>query len=233
MGEVKAGLLDIVTYDGLPISKGGAHTMRTRQAARGAAMFEEFLAAAVVPAVPVRWEVMALFSERANVVSPIEQALADTLGSPRFSDTWSDGWDVPADRLGDALALFDVKRSPELKAPAYLRPVLMGTVSGVALDPATGSGYVGVSPEACGGFAVDGYGTPLGSVGTRVSLGQYSAKLSLFLSLPGDERLAGATRHVQQHLSFALSEKHWKRWVPTADGYRAKRQGSPLTTLAQ
>ncbi|MFE6735973.1 hypothetical protein [Microbacterium sp. NPDC057650] len=223
--------IDIVTYDGLPISKGGAHSMGTRQAARGFAQFEEFLAASVVTDAEVRWELTAIFSARPAEMSPVEQAIVGALGNRSSRDTVIDGWNVPERKLDDALALLDVKRSPELKAPPHLRVTLMGTVSGVARDPETGRGYAGVSPDACGGFVVDGYRTPLGAVSTRVSLGQHSARLSLFVSLPGDGRLAAAAQHVQQHLPFALSEKHWKRWVPAADGYRAKRQGSPLVEV--
>lgn len=220
---------ELVTYDGLPASKGGAHSLRTRRAASGLETFERFLAACVVEHAPVEWRLVVIHAARPDEVSPFEAAIAERLGGRSARKTVIDSWSVRDEQFAAALDLFDVKRNPALKAPAHLRPTLTGSVTGLAKDPGAGAPYAGISPAECGDFAVDGYGARLGGSTARVSLGQASAKLSLQLSLPGDDRLAVAARHVQEHLPFALSEKHWKRWRLAANGeYRDRREPSPL-----
>ena len=97
------------------------------------------------------------------------------------------------------------------------------------LDPSSGTRYVGVSPEATGGFAVDGYGRTLGVSGVRATFGTTASSLSLWLSFPGDERLADAAAHVQAHVPVRLSAKHWRRWsaARSGNGYRSVRIPSP------
>lgn len=53
---------------------------------------------------------------------------------------------------------------------------------------------------------------------------------SLWLGFPADDRLRDAAAHVQKHLPFRLSAKHWRRWRATKDGqpYRATKITSPL-----
>ncbi|MCZ9329416.1 hypothetical protein [Nocardia farcinica] len=99
------------------------------------------------------------------------------------------------------------------------------------LDPRTGEPHQDVSPETFARFPVDGYGRVLGASGVRASIGTTASSISLWLSLPADDRLAAAARHLQHHLPVRLSPKHWRRWRPTRDGssYRSTKTPSPLT----
>jgi len=100
-----------------------------------------------------------------------------------------------------------------------------------ATAPDAGEPWEGVSPEAFDRHPVDGYGRVLGASGVRAAIGTSASSLSLWLSLPGDERLTRAARHVQEHAPVRLSRLHWRRWRPTRDGssYRSAKIPSPLT----
>lgn len=47
-----------------------------------------------------------------------------------------------------------------------------------------------------------------------------------------DDRSHDAAAHVQKHLPFRMSTKHWRRWSATKDGqsYRASKIASPLVS---
>lgn len=114
-----------------------------------------------------------------------------------------------------------------LAALTYSTPVRL-------LDPDTRTPYPDITPDAFGRFAADGYGRLLGGSGVRATLGTAASSLSLWLNLPADDRLPAGARHLQEHLPFRLSAKHWRLWRPTrsGDSYRATKIRSPIVERA-
>lgn len=100
------------------------------------------------------------------------------------------------------------------------------------VDPATRAPYERIDADTFGRFPVDGYGRLLGASGVRAAFGTTASSLSLWLALPADDRLHDAAAHVQKHLPFRMSTKHWRRWSATKDGqsYRASKIASPLVS---
>lgn len=101
------------------------------------------------------------------------------------------------------------------------------------INPRTGDPYDGVTPDVFGGSPwTDTVLGILGASGVGATIGTSRSSLSLWLSLPGDERLGDAAAHVQENLPFQLSAKHWRRWRLARDGasYRSTKTKSPLAS---
>lgn len=226
---------EIVTYDGLPASAGGAHAMRIRQPERALAAWDRFLADCLRPDVPPVWGMRLLRlgsgEDAASAARAAEDAVSAALGGPSARQRALVEWRLPVDRIGDALQVLVAAGATE-NADTAPQLAMTARVSGGLIDPATGSPYSGLSAEHCGGFAVDGSGRQLGVSGLRGTFGAGSSKLSMWLSLPADARLGGAARHVQEHAPVRLSTKHWRRWTLTRSGssYRSAKLVSPLVS---
>lgn len=227
--RAKPPMPEVVTYDGLPASAGGAHSLRVKRPADAHERVQRFLAACTVPAEPATWT----FSISADGDPAATERLAafagELLGGPRRTQRIRRDWNVPPEAALEVLGAIAAESGATTKYGASLA-TLSQSLPVQLIDPATGDPFAGLSPTAFGGFAVDGYGRRLGVSGIRASYGTAGSALSLWLNLPADERLAPAARHLQDHLPFRLSTKHWRRWQPTRarDGYRSSKLTSPL-----
>lgn len=220
-------LPEVVTYDGLPAASGGAHGLRARRPEAALAQVRAFLDACTVADRDPVWSLVV--SADGDGSADLAETARAALGGPRERTRTGSTWGVAADAVPRALDLV-AAAGPDART-RYGHPLatLTCTVPVRLLDPATGAPSAGVTSEDCGGFAVDGYGRLLGASGVRATVGTSASSLSLWLNLPADDRLVPGARHVQEHLPFRLSAKHWRRWVPTrTGGYRSVRLASPL-----
>ncbi|PMR59548.1 hypothetical protein C1A38_18995 [Verrucosispora sp. ts21] len=223
--------VEVVTYDGLPAASGGAHGLRAKKPRLAWQAVQSFVDACVdpvgAPALTLRlWK-----GGPPDVSEPLRQFAAATLGGPRTQDRTSTAWRVRPDAVDHVLGAIEDAGVAAVTEHGHPLASLVWDAEVRLLDARTGQPYEGVSPQMCGGFAVDGYGRLLGASGVRASVGTSASSLSLWLSLPGDERLAEAARRIQAHLPVRMSAKHWRRWHLTRDGssYRSTRIPSPLT----
>ncbi|RVW07239.1 hypothetical protein EGT67_22015 [Prescottella agglutinans] len=222
-------LPEVVTYDGLPGSAGGAHSLRAKRPDEAFRRLHRFVEACTEP-VSSSWA----FEIAAGGPDPATEQLValatERFGGPRHRARTHTQWNVPFESVDLALdALIAVgpdavtTHGRSLAALTYSTPVRL-------VDPDAGAPYPDITPAACGRFAVDGYGRLLGESGFRATLGTAASSLSLWLNLPADDRLSPGARHLQGHLPFRLSAKHWRLWRPTrsGDSYRSTKIPSPL-----
>jgi hypothetical protein len=223
---------EVVTYDGLPASAGGAHSLRTKNPRTAYASVQAFLDAAVqtIGAPEVSFQLWA--GGPPDVAGRFESFAAARLGGPQSRQRTHTQWRVRSDDVDATLDALSGADSGAVTGHGHPLASLVWNASVALVDPATGSPYEGIDAASFGGFAVDGYGRLLGASGVRASFGTTASSLSLWLGFPADDRLHDAAAHVQKHLPFRLSAKHWRRWRATKDGqsYRATKITSPLVS---
>lgn len=221
---------EVVTYDGLPAAAGGAHSLRTKRPAQALDRVHTFLDACTTPLGAPTWGFQVAAGGAPDETERLIAAATDALGGPRRRSRTHTTWNVRPDTVAAALAVLDAA-GPAVTTYGGALGALTLSAAVDLVDPAHGTPYVGMGADAYGGFAVDGYGRLLGQSGVRATVGTSASSLSLWLNLPGDSRLEAGARHVQDNLSFKLSGKHWRRWVPTraGDGWRSVKLASPLS----
>lgn len=221
---------EVVTYDGLPTSSGGAHGLRARSPETALTQVHAFLDACTVPEVPARWEFQVSTAGDADATATLVAATRDALGGPQQKASTHTSWRVDPTTVSAALDVLAAAGPGAVTRYGHPLASLTCTAPVLLLNPATHVAYPGISPQELGEHAVDGYGRLLGASGVRATLGTSASRLSLWLNLPGDDRLVPGAQHIQEHLPFRLSAKHWRRWRPTrTGGYRSTREPSPLT----
>jgi len=223
--------VEVVTYDGLPAASGGAHRLRTRNPRLAWEAVQSFLDACVLPAGD---PTVTLVVWTGGPPGPSEQLRAfatAALGGPRLQDRARSEWRVRPGAVDTVLAALQNADGDAVTQHGHPLASLVWDAQVRLLDPRTGEPHQDVSPETFARFPVDGYGRVLGASGVRASIGTTASSISVWLSLPADDRLAAAARHLQHHLPVRLSPKHWRRWRPTRDGssYRSTKIPSPLT----
>ncbi|MGG7100107.1 hypothetical protein [Rhodococcus sp. 24CO] len=218
-------LPEVVTYDGLP---SGAHSLRVKRPDDAFQRLQTFLEACTEPVSLPSWT-FEIYKGGPPVPTEQLSAIATELcGGPRHRSQTHTQWNVPPGSVNEALdALVDsdavTTHGRSLAALTYSAPVRL-------IDPNTRVPYPDITPDAFGRYAVDGYGRILGESGMRATLGNAASSLSLWLNLPADQRLSPGARHLQDHLPFRLSAKHWRLWRPTrsGDSYRSNKIPSPI-----
>ncbi|MFT4082336.1 MAG: hypothetical protein QM638_07095 [Nocardioides sp.] len=231
----QAPAAEVVTYDGLPASAGGAHSLRTKRPDAAWGRVREFLDACTRPTAGPVLAFQVWSGGPAAAAERVASAATERLGGARTRASTHTEWGVRAD---DADAVTDVLAILAAAGPGAVtkhgNPLasLVVTADVRLIDPATGAPDEDITPDAFGRFCVDGYGRMLGASGVRATIGTTASSLSLWLAFPGDDRLPGAAAHVQEHLPFRLSAKHWRRWRRTRDGggYRSAKIPSPVST---
>ncbi|UOR01570.1 hypothetical protein MUN77_15810 [Leucobacter allii] len=221
---------EIVSYDGLPAASGGAHGLRAKNPRAARERVDAFLAACTVGAEP-RWDLRIARGGPVPLREGLRAFAVACFGGPARSGAEGETWRVPASLAPEALErLSAADLAGAVNAHGQSLAVLSAQASVRLRDPGTGLADAGVTPEACGGFAVDGYGRLLGASGVRAAYGTSGSTLSLWLCLPGDARLEAAAVHLAAHAPVRLSAKHWRRWIPLrgAEGYRSRRIPSPV-----
>lgn len=225
-----AELREVVTYDGLPASAGGAHALRSKDPRTAWGQVQRFVGVAVelVSEPAVAFELWS--GGPPDIVSALEAFAAEHLGGPQSRQRTRTAWRVRADAVEDVLGTVSEAGPRAVTAHGHPLASLVWSAPVALVDPATGRTYAGIGAEEFARFEVDGYGRVLGTSGVRAAIGTTGSSLSLWLAFPGDERLHGAAAHVEAHLPFRLSTKHWRRWRATRDGqsYRATKSPSPL-----
>ncbi|MGW6655869.1 hypothetical protein [Rhodococcus sp. NPDC055024] len=218
-------LPEVVTYDGLPASAGGAHSLRAKRPDRAFECLRTFVESCTEPVSLPSWT-FEIYKGAPQVPTEQLSSLATELfGGPRHKAPTHTEWNVASGSVNEALDAL-VAVGPEA-VTAYGRSLAALTYSARVrlLDPDTSAPYPDVTPDAFGRFAVDGYGRLLGDSGIRATFGNAASSLSLWLNLPADDRLSPGARHLQDHLPFRLSTKHWRLWRPnrSGDSYRSNK----------
>lgn len=223
---------EVVTYDGLPASAGGAHSLRTKNPRTAYESVQAFLDAAVVTIGAPEMSFQLWAGGPPDIAGRFEAFAAAHLGGPRNRQRTHTQWRVRSADVDATLDTLSGAGSGAVTTHGHPLASLFWNAPVALVDPATGSPYEGIDADAFGGFAVDGYGRLLGASGMRATFGTTASSLSLWLAFPADDRLHDAAAHVQKHLPFRLSAKHWRRWRATNDGqsYRATKITSPLVS---
>ncbi|MFK3678733.1 hypothetical protein ACI2IP_13460 [Microbacterium sp. NPDC090218] len=223
---------EVVTYDGLPASAGGAHALRTKKPRTAFEGVQAFLdaAALTIGAPEISFRLWA--GGPPHVADRFEAFAAAHLGGPQSRQRTHTQWRVRSDDIDATLDAVDGADSGAVTAHGHPLASLVWTAPVALVDPVTGMPYEGIDADAFGRFAVDGYGRLLGASGVRATFGTTASSLSLWLAFPADDRLQDAAAHVQKHLPVRLSAKHWRRWRATKEGqsYRATKITSPLAS---
>jgi hypothetical protein len=223
---------EVVTYDGLPLGSGGAHGLRTRDPLEALRRVEAFIDACVVTSARTRWTFRLMTMQESETTARLKAGIADVLG-PKQDDIGAGlTWDV-SDEQVETMKEFLVLHGPEAEDSTLPLIALSGFVEGGLIDPATGTTFPDITPEAFDEFAADGYGRTLGRSGLRGTFGPGSSSLGLWLNFPADDRLVLAVRHLQDHLPVRMSPKPWRTWCRTRNGrsYRSVRHPFPLAEV--
>lgn len=223
---------EVVTYDGLPASAGGAHSLRTKNPRTAHESVQAFVDAAVrtVGAPEMCFQLWA--GGPPDIASRFESFAAAHFGGPQSRQRTHTQWRVRSDEVDATLDALSGADSRATTAHGHPLASLVWSAPVALVDPATRAPYEGIDADAFGRFAVDGYGRLLGASGARAAFGTTASSLSLWLAFPAGDRLHDAAAHVQKHLPFRMSTKHWRRWSATKDGqsYRATKITSPLVS---
>lgn len=221
---------EVVSYDGLPASAGGAHSLRTKNPRKAYESVQAFLDAAVMTdgAPEVSFQLWA--GGPPDSADGFEAFATAHLGGPQSRQRTHTRWRVLPENIDATLDALSSADSRAMTGHGHPPASLVLSTQVALIDPAAGTPYVGIDADAFGRFAVDGYGRLLGDSGVRATFGTTASSLSLWLAFPADDRLRAAAFHVQEQLPFGLSTKHWRRWRATKDGlsYRATKITSPL-----
>lgn len=217
----------VVTYDGLPVSAGGAHGMRTRDPRAAFTTATAFVSERLSADGPsdVRFRI---FSGGGDDEARLQEFALERLGGPASSQRAFRDWNVAATAVDDVITALATIAPGARTAHGGPVAVMAFDAVGTLRDPATGRAWS--QDEGIEASAIDGYGRSLGTSAVRTTLGTSGSSMSLWLSFPADERLTTAATFVQSGLPFRLSAKHWRRWRPakTGNGWLSSREASPL-----
>ena len=226
-----AGLLplrrpSIITYDGLPLSSGGAHALRTRSPLDALAQVRHFISSCTDCVEPQKASVEVITGANvpADFSLPLIERVTACLRASGSRRSYGAGniahiWPLAAPQIGTLVALID-QASPLPVMPYRLQPFtvsaaykfhLLRPQSRAALSWQDASFYGNYSAEP---------GQLLGESQLYARISGRST-VSLFLSFPFEdvsEDLLETVAFVQDHLPFALSPNHWKRWRLTRNG---------------
>ena len=216
----------IITYDGLPLSSGGAHALRGRSPLAALAQVRHFISSCTDCVQPQKASVEVITG--ANVPAefsvPLMERLTADLRAPRHHGSYGSGntahfWPVAAAQI-DALVELIEQASPLPVMPYRLQPITVGAVFKFhLLDAHSGA----VLPWQGGAFYGNFSAVPGQLLGESHLYARISGRstVSLFLSFPFEdvsEELLTTAGFVRAHLPFALSPNHWKRWRLTKNG---------------
>jgi hypothetical protein len=195
-----------VTYVGLPIASGGAHSLGRMSRRTAYERTSSFLTTCTELVTPPR------YSFRVNQVPGLST-------DPRFERELQRRFRNNSDLLdGEMPAALDYMDAidPQPTNAYGMAPVwLTVTCAFRLLDPKTARPLPGQDPQRYYGTLFE-RDLPLGSSRLRLSLhNQAVFSIDLFIPDSGDETLARVIPWLQQNLPFRMSQKHWKVWTPT------------------
>lgn len=223
---------EVVTYDGLPASAGGAHSLRTKNPRKAYESMQAFLDAAVVTVGAPELSFQLWAGGPPDIADRFEAFATEHFGGPQGRQRTHTRWRVLPEHVDATLDALSSADPRAVTGHGHPLASLVLSAQVALVDPAAGTPYAGIDADAFGRFAVDGYGRLLGASGVRATCGTTASSLSLWLAFPADDRLRAAAVHVQEHLPFRLSTKHWRRWRAAKDGqsFRATKITSPLAS---
>jgi hypothetical protein len=198
-----------VTYIGLPISSGGAHSLG-RMSRRDA--YERTIAF-----LDACTEATDLLDHRFRVQRvPGADVPAELVRAVR--SRFGDDVGLRTSRVPEALDFLD-EIDPQPANAWSMVPVWFWTVARFRiLDPATGRPIDSQDPD---GFAGVDYapGVPLGTSGLHLVLNDQAA-IGIELCIPAadDGLVDRVVPWLQEHLPFRFSPKQWRAWTPTKAG---------------
>jgi hypothetical protein len=212
-----------VTYVGLPISSGGAHSLARMSLRAAYEKTTRFLSRCTEPITPLGhtfWlvEVPELPRDR-----ELEHLLRRRFGP-------GDNVRVPHERVDDALRFLEEIDPQPANRGGMARLWLRAECTFRVRDPATGTALPGQDSDRYDGFEYE-WRVALGSSRLALNLSN-RASLGIDLCLPDadDETLARLVPWFQANLPCKLSAKHWKRWTPTKTGsFKAVKIAAPPT----
>nr|NLD39992.1 hypothetical protein [Actinomycetales bacterium] len=210
-----------VTYEGLPIASGSAHTLRRTSPAQGLEAWRTFLTRCTRP------EALRGYFSLANIpgLEPPDGALGRVAEHFEPSPEVSDRWVVSAERVDEAVTFYESLGPPPVNdyGVAALRLAILADVT--MLHPATGGPWPGQSPARFGEFVTPG-GIHLGASRTALfASGKTSLGLSLSFPEATDDDIETLVPWLEDALPIKLSPKHWTRWTRTkkGDSYRSRK----------
>jgi hypothetical protein len=205
----------VVTYVGLPVSSGGAHSLGRRSRRDAYRRMQTFLRECTEPAGSAHYS----FAVHDVPELPPEPRFDSGLRR-RFGDYAA----ISEDRVGDALDFLDVI-DPQPTNRYGMAPVwFTAGYEFRVLDPATGRAIPGQDPRWFRGVEYE-WGVPLGSSRLRLILhNRASVAIELCIPYESERQLGRVVEWLQQHLPFSFSPKHWRAWTPTRTGGFRKRR---------
>ncbi len=215
----------VITYDGLPISSGGAHTLRMRGPKAVHAAITQFATTCSDYTRPTQLYVELLKGKEIprSFSAMVERKFLLDFGAPRRTRALGQAigtqWDIPKERAEDVLTLLE---GPQPLPTDRLYPLALNLVANFRLiDPQGGS----VLPRQERTDYLHFEAAPGLYLGTSTLYARLSAvsTVSVFFSLPYEELGPALREHVrflQTHLPFKLSAHHWKRWHINKAGTR-------------
>ncbi|GAB2629812.1 hypothetical protein ABI214_22950 [Prescottella soli] len=220
----------LVTYDGLPGSAGGAHSLRVKQPDKAFQRVQTFVEACTEPVSSASWVFEVATGGPPAATEHLVALATERFGGPRHRARTHTEWNVAPKSVNDALEALVAVGPDAVTSHGRSLAALTCSMRVRLLDPDARAPYPDITPEAFGRFAVDGYGRLLGGSGVRATIGTAASSMSLWLNLPADDRLSPGARHLQDHLPLRLSAKHWRLWRPTrsGDAFRSTKIPSPV-----
>lgn len=225
----------IVTYDGLPISSGGGHVLRSRNPRQCYDQLTRFLKTCTADVAPTRFSVEVVSGNGIpdSFSAPLIASLTERFGKPRnqgLGNNTGQTWPITDDDVGDMLSLIE-SLEPLPVHPHGFPTICLSMLSSFQLvDPSSGAPLPNQTPAHYRHFKPGLAQLP----GVSQSLARISDRttFSLFLNFPFVEtghELGACIRFVQNHLPFQLSKSHWKRWTLTkkGDSYTGRKIAYP------
>jgi hypothetical protein len=218
----------LITYDGLPLSAGGAHRLRRKDRAAIWKSMLHFLNVFTTYREPdeVRWLLheglrvdRAFFAKAHRVATTAFGRPQRRLAITGQVEEYEHRWVLAPDEIDEALGFMQaLEPFPEHWLGAPL--VLSVNATFRLRDPDSGDPFPSQDPQLYGNQ--EGSRLPLGLSAIYLRLTTQTT-CGLFLSLPFPEitpALATFVERVDQALPFRLSKKHWSRWQLNAQGTR-------------
>jgi hypothetical protein len=222
----------IITYDGLPISSGGAHGLRTRSPKVALEQVRDFLRICTDNSIPsdVFVEVILSRSFQNQFTVPLVERLTAQLGTAIRRHAGAEDiayrWKLTADQIDEHVELIR-HACPLPRHPFKIQPFVVAALfkfrlvsqeTNVALPSQDVAYYGNFSPRP---------GQLMGESQLYARISEHST-VSLFLNFPFEEpseSFLAAAAYVQANLPFLLSPIHWKQWRlrKRGTGYSGRR----------
>jgi hypothetical protein len=198
-----------VTYVGLPISSGGAHSLGRMPRRVAYHRTEAFIAERTALVGAIEYSFSVLDVPELTPVPRLKQEVKRRFGlnAP-----------IAKQRVTEALDFLD-DIHPQPTNQWGMAPIWFWMKAQIQiLDPATGRPLPGQDPQRFGGVEYE-WSVPLGTSRMRLILNTH-AVLAVELCIPGadDDVLQRVVPWLQDRLPCKLSPKQWRAWTPTRSG---------------